>query len=382
MIPLRNFNRFFNKALKQPAYASDVFFKRLKAAFYHSFGKGRSSMPESVTLFLTHRCNLRCKMCGQWGEGGVTRNEDDSVLRQELTAAQLRSLIDDMAQFKPNITLFGGEPLLFPGCVELIAHIKKKGMHCLMITHGSMLAPYAENIVDAGLDELNISLDGGEKLHDQIRGMQGLFAKIRFGVERINYFKAANETRRPLINLQCTITKYNYQYLEQLLDVAEQMRANSLTFHNLIFISRDVLERQSAIDASLECSSRNWEGFMFDPEIDPGILYGQMCAIQGQKYDFSVDFYPNFSLPEMNRYYCEMSYEPKDRSCMSPWVAAYIFPDGEMRPCLNSSYSFGNIKEKPLTVLWNGKKAVVYRTALMDKGIFPVCVRCTELYRY
>jgi MoaA/NifB/PqqE/SkfB family radical SAM enzyme len=382
MIPLRNFKRFFNKALKQPAYASGVFFKRVKASFYHSFGKGSSSLPESVTLFLTHRCNLRCKMCGQWGEGGVTRSEESSSIQQELTGPQLRSLVDELAQFKPNITLFGGEPLLFPGCVDLIAYIKSKGMHCLMITNGSMLEPYAEGIVEAGLDELNLSLDGGEVIHDRIRGMQGLYAKIRSGIERLNYFKSVHGASRPLINLQCTITKYNYQFLEQLLDVAEQMKVNSLTFHNLIFISRDVLERQSAIDASLGCSSKNWEGFIFDPEVDPGILYGQMAAIQGQRYDFSVDFYPNFNLPELNRYYCEMSYQPKDSSCMSPWVAAYVFPDGELRPCLNSSYSFGNIAQKPLAVLWNCKKAVAYRSALMKQGIFPACVRCTELYRY
>jgi MoaA/NifB/PqqE/SkfB family radical SAM enzyme len=291
-------------------------------------------------------------------------------------------LVDELAHFRPNITLFGGEPLLFPGCVDLISYIKRKRMHCLMITNGSLLATYAEGIVEAGLDELNLSLDGGERLHNQIRGMDGLFGKISYGIERLNYFKTVHGVSRPLINLQCTITKYNYQYIEQLIDVAAAMKANSLTFHNLIFLNKDVLSRQSAIDASLGCSSKDWEGFLFDPEIDPFILYGQMCAIQGQKYDFSVDFYPNFSLPELNRYYCEMSYQPKDRSCKAPWVAAYIFPDGEMRPCLNSSYSFGNITKKPLPVLWNSKKAVTYRTALMDQGIFPVCVRCTELYRY
>jgi radical SAM protein with 4Fe4S-binding SPASM domain len=209
-----------------------------------------------------------------------------------------------------------------------------------------------------------------------------LFASIRSGIEDVSYFKSVKEVRRPLINLQCTITKYNYQFLEQLIDVAAAMKANSLTFHNLIFINRTVLERQSAIDASLECSSKDWEGFVFDPEIDPGILYGQMAAIQGQKYGFSVDFYPNFNLPELHRYYCEMSYEPRDCSCMSPWVVGYVLPDGELRPCLNSSYSFGNITNKPLAVLWNSNKAVTYRKTLMEQGIFPVCVRCTELYRY
>ena len=128
MIPLRNFKRFFYKTLKQPLYALQVLCKRLMASFSYWFGFGRSSMPEAVTLFLTHRCNLRCKMCGQWGEGGVTKSEGASVLQQELTQDQMHAVIDDLARFKSNITLFGGEPLLFPGCVDLIGYIKRKGL--------------------------------------------------------------------------------------------------------------------------------------------------------------------------------------------------------------------------------------------------------------
>ena len=82
---------------------------------------------------------------------------------------------------------------------------------------------YAEGIVDAGLDELNLSLDGGRQLHDSIRGQDGLFDKIMNGIERVNYFKKVKGTARPLINLQCTINKYNYRDLEQLLEVGRSM---------------------------------------------------------------------------------------------------------------------------------------------------------------
>ena len=73
MMLLRNFKRFFNKALRQPLYAAGVFRKRLAASMHYRFSGGRSGAPEAITLFLTHKCNLHCKMCGQWGEGGVTK---------------------------------------------------------------------------------------------------------------------------------------------------------------------------------------------------------------------------------------------------------------------------------------------------------------------
>jgi len=59
-LPLRNTKRFLSKALKQPVYAVSVALRRVRALGYYKRSDGASSLPEAVTLFLTHRCNLRC----------------------------------------------------------------------------------------------------------------------------------------------------------------------------------------------------------------------------------------------------------------------------------------------------------------------------------
>lgn len=384
MIPLRNAKRFFYKTLEQPGYAFRVFSRRLAASFYYNLGNGRSSYPEAITLFLTHRCNLRCKMCGQWGEGGITKKQSAQYIQEELSLNELTVFINDVSSFKPNITLFGGEPLLFPGCVELIRYIKQEGMHCLMITNGSLLENLARGIVESGLDELNVSLDGGQQLHDEIRGMPGIFERITAGLEKINYFKEKEHKKKPLINLQCTITKFNYQNLEQMLDAAKRQKANSLTFHNLIFLSRSIVDKQKEFDKTLNCSSLDWEGFVFEPEIDPKLLEEKRREILSKKHDFSIDFYPNFSCAELKDYYENPCYlaPAGEHRCLSPWLVAYIFPDGEVRPCLNLSYSFGNVKEERFLKIWNNSQARHFRMILKDNKIFPACVRCTELYRY
>ncbi|MDD5078729.1 MAG: radical SAM protein [Candidatus Omnitrophica bacterium] len=384
MLPLRNLKRSSAKAVRQPLYAVKVLAKRSKAYLSYWLYPGKSSLPEAITLFLTYRCNLHCKMCGQWGDGGVTRKQGQGVLSRELGLEELKRIVDDSAYFKPNITLFGGEPLLFPGCAELIRHIKQKGRHCLMITNGSLLAEFAERIVEAGLDELNVSLDGAGKLHDDIRGMPGLFGRIMEGLQKVNSIKAGCGRKSPLINLQCTITRYNYRNLEEMLEVAKQAKANSLTFHNLIFLSREMLGRQRACDELLACSSRDWEGFVFEPGIDPQYLFEKEKEILGQKYGFSVDFYPNFSSAELSDYYNNTCYRPPASNCrcLSPWLSAYIFPDGELRPCLNLTYSFGNVKKESLIKLWNNSRAIHFRRILKTNKIFPACGRCTELYRY
>jgi len=383
-MPWRNLKRFFCKFFKQPLYALDVLTKRAKAYLFYTFKNGRSSNPEAITLFLTHCCNLQCKMCGQWGEGGVTKKMSAASIGQLLPLDLLKQLIDDVAFFKPNITLFGGEPLLYPECIELVRYIKAKNMHVLMITNGSILVKVAEQLIDAGLDELNVSLDGASKLHDQIRGMPGVFSIITDGLKLVNKYKKEKGFKKPLINLQCTITKYNYEHLEQLLSVAKEVEADSLTFHNLIFLDNNLIDKQKKYDEILQCSSADWKGFVFDPEIDPDKLFEKIKTIQSKNHGFSVDFYPNLSQQGLKEYYQNPSYLPQGypRRCLSPWIVAYVFPDGEVRPCLNSSYSFGNITNSKFRDVWNKDAAVKYRKMLKQNKIFSVCVRCTELYRY
>lgn len=384
MIPVKNLKRFFYKALRQPVYALKVFLRRTQAAIYYDLSDGRSSPPETITLFLTHNCNLRCRMCGQWGDRGVTKIQDGNYIHSELTREELLRFVAEVAPFKPNITLFGGEPLLYRGCAELIAYIKKQGMHCLMITNGSLLEHNAAKIVESGLDELNISLDGARELHDSIRGMPGLLDRIVSGLQEVRKFKSAASSKKPLVNLQCTISQFNYLKLEQLIDVAKEVGADSLTYHNLIFLAPELIERQKHFDELLGCDSKNWEGFVSQPQIDPMLLYDKISGILAKKYPFNVDFYPNFSKPGLIEYYSKPAFVPSEyrARCLSPWVVAYVFPDGEVRPCLNLTHSFGNIKKESFLKIWNSAQAVKLRRLIKQEKLLPTCIRCTELYRY
>ncbi|MCX5700378.1 MAG: radical SAM protein [Candidatus Omnitrophica bacterium] len=384
MIPKRNLKRFLGKAIKQPGYALKVLKKRVEASLNYKLGVPAKVFPESITLFLTHQCNLRCRMCGQWGDKGVTRKFSVETAKEHLQPEELRRFIDEIADFRPSITLFGGEPLIYPDCTELIRYIKQKKLHCLMITNGSLLEARAEEIVKSGLDELNVSLDGALSLHDEIRGMPGLFDKIMRGLKQVEHYKEKEKKNKPLVNLQCTISKYNYLHLEELLGVAEEAKVDSLTFHNLIFLGNELIQKQKVFDELLSSKSCEWEGFVFNPEIDSDILFEKIEKIRAGRYRFNLDFYPNFSRSALKEYYNNPNYLPSEYSahCLSPWIVAYVFPDGEVRPCLNFSYSFGNIHKRSFREIWFSDEAIKFRRTLKQNGLFPVCVRCTELYRY
>jgi radical SAM protein with 4Fe4S-binding SPASM domain len=128
----------------------------------------------------------------------------------------------------------------------------------------------------------------------------------------------------------------------------------------------------------------NWKGFIFEHGLDIPKLVEKINAIKKIKTDCFVNFYPNFSDEEILDYYKNPNYVPKSYKprCISPWIVSYVFTDGEVRPCLNLSYSFGNIREKSIKEIWNSPEAQNYRKALKSKQIFPACRRCTELFRY
>ena len=271
-----------------------------------------------------------------------------------------------------------------PDILDIIRYIKKIKLHGLIITNGALLERIASELVATGWDEINISIDGDAALHDSIRGLPGIFDRIMAGIDEVNRFKGSFKRQKPFINIQCTISQHNYEKLDALLYVARRAKASSLTFHNLIFLKQSVLDEQKRIDKLLGCSSADWEGFIFEPGIDPKRLFENIQSILARKQPFSVDFYPNFSKMALREYYENPDYLPSEYAprCLSPWVCAYVFPEGDVRPCLNCSYSFGNVKHGSFLKAWNSPGAVRYRSILKKEGIFSVCRRCTELYRY
>src|SRR5258708_18904961 len=150
-------------------------------------------MPTFVQLRVTNLCNLRCKMCGQWGDSGIYRDDGFSAsatdgekernrireligAKRQLALADYVKLLDELAPSRPIISLFGGEPLLYPEILPLVREIKSRGLTCTVITNGGRLERYARELVEAGIHSIAVSIDRPPQAHDPIRGQKGSFA--------------------------------------------------------------------------------------------------------------------------------------------------------------------------------------------------------------
>lgn len=110
-----------------------------------------------LRVSLTDRCNLRCSYC--MPAEGLPWLPHDEVLTNDELVRLLRIGVRDLGI--RTIRLTGGEPLLRPDLLSLIAQIARltPRPEIAMTTNGIGLAAKAEHLVTAGLDRVNISLD-------------------------------------------------------------------------------------------------------------------------------------------------------------------------------------------------------------------------------
>lgn len=388
MLGYRNLRRTIHKALTQPRYAYQAFQARFKSYRSYLAGDGYSAPPETISLFLTFRCNLRCHMCGQWGDAGAFKNMSGDQLRSGLSLDEIHALVDDVSSFHPAFTLFGGEPTLYREWLEVVRYIKSKGMRCNMVTNGMRLVQAADEVVKMQMDEIILSLDGEEEAHDRSRGLEGAYQKMLEGTTAIQEAKRIHQAVRPVITVNCTMNEKNYRNLPGVIHAAEQMGAQVVTLHHLLFLTQEVCKLHNQIyEAKFGQPCQDWFGFVHDsvPDIDVDVLIKEMEAVKRLKSNVAVAFYPNFTPEEIRRYYSADPFVPSSYKgrCLSLWVAAYVFPDGNVREYHSMDYTLGNIREAKFTEIWNNERFRDYRRFVKENRRFPVCSRgCTELYRY
>lgn len=109
-----------------------------------------------LRISITDRCNLRCVYC--MPPEGVSCMSHEAILRYE----EIEAICQAMAvQGLKHIKITGGEPLVRKGCSHLIRSLKNiSGIETVTLTtNGILLEEMAEQLVHAGVDGINISLD-------------------------------------------------------------------------------------------------------------------------------------------------------------------------------------------------------------------------------
>lgn len=177
--------------VKKIMYSSDPWFPSRKNTF---------------TLFaaITHACNQKCLHC--------FASED--VLPKNLEDKWWYALFDQLAEVEASRLFFtGGEPLIHPSFFEYATYATKKSIPVILGTNATLITPVlSKNLVDAGISEARVSLDGANEIsHDCLRG-EGSFEKTLNGIRLMIEAGIA-------VSIRTTVNKLNFKELQKIAEL-------------------------------------------------------------------------------------------------------------------------------------------------------------------
>ncbi len=127
--------------------------------------------PVCLYLETTNRCNLLCTTC--------PRTFEELEPEKDMSWELFTSIIDQFPKIA-RVVLHGvGEPMLVKELPRMIRYLKDRGVYVLFNTNGTLLTKAnGQALIDAGLDELRVSLDAAESsVFQMVRG-KDMFDRI------------------------------------------------------------------------------------------------------------------------------------------------------------------------------------------------------------
>jgi MoaA/NifB/PqqE/SkfB family radical SAM enzyme len=340
-----------------------------------------SAFPKFISFTVTNSCNLRCRMCGQWSDEGYIRRRTIDT-RQRMTLNDWKKLVDEITHHNIRFVLVrGGEPFLFKGIIELLKYIHAKGISLSVDTNGTFLDRFAAELSHISNMHITFSVDGTEDIHDEVRNEKGSFQRIKKNIALLNELekKCGNRISKSIC---FTISRYNYESLGAMADVARSLSIPSVNIVPYCYFSEEVgaLYEKELVE-NFQCVPFSWRGFHHE---ESGVEFerfkGELRryrASLGDVFDFP---YLPLTEDEYKIWFQDQTTKVRSASCMNVENLIDIQPSGEANFCVDfPDYSIGNVKEQSIHEVWNGPRAQRFREFRHHKPL-SVCHRCGAKY--
>ena len=174
-----------------------------------------------VTIEITNQCQLRCQHCGIWAE------HDRHELPASLVIRLIRDILSKYRVYFFSIT--GGEPFLHKDCASILrslaffrqqGHIRGFGIYCNAAYFQGVYRALSDDSQDFHGMEMGVSIDGGERTHDQLRGPGAYQKTLKTLSWIIGHFR-----HNINLELKFTINHLNYMELKDVYELARRFHA-------------------------------------------------------------------------------------------------------------------------------------------------------------
>jgi MoaA/NifB/PqqE/SkfB family radical SAM enzyme len=311
-----------------------------------------------IVILMPHSgCNCQCVMCDIWRGNANPRL---------LTEADVAGLLDSLLRLGTRwVVMSGGEALLNPNLFRLCAMLRAAGLKITILSTGLLLTRYARELV-AQTDEVIVSLDGPEPVHDAIRRIPQVYRKLAQGVQAVRAINPAFP-----VAARCVIQRLNFAHWPAIVNAARTLGLNSVSF-----LPADV--SSTAFNRPQGWDTAQTADVLPDREQLPQLKATIEALIEVHAADFAAGFIVESpaKIRRIYDYYAAhhgLANFPPVR-CNAPWVSVVVEADGAVRPCFFHPVQ-GNIRQAALPELLNGAQAVAFRRGL-DMDTNPVCRQC------
>ena len=280
-----------------------------------------------VQLHLTARCNLRCRHCYQTGPAG-----------DELTTTEVRDLIGEVREtiqawqeayglsFSPAVSLTGGEPFLRSDLFDIVSDFREAGFSVAILSNGTLITgDEARRLAELGVRAVQVSLEGREPVHDDIRGPGSFQAALR-GVDRL---VAAGLT----VTANMTLSRLNAGEVLPLAQLVAARGVQRLGFARIVPAGRGCELREAALSAE-----------------ETGRLYREIAAAAVPGLEFvtgdpvascvlwppGID--PGLAVPA--------------GGCAAGLAGITVLEDGTLLPCRRLPVPIGNVRRDSIREVW------------------------------
>lgn len=338
--------------------------------------------PEWLVLGVNNICNLHCKMCDVGTQTTETNFATNLVgtSPRDMPLDLIKKIMDQAQQYYPGVKIGYAftEPLIYPHLIESLEYANSKKLYTSVTTNALNLKKHAEALCKAGLNELMISLDGPEEIHNFIRGHKSSFQRALEGMEMI--FANSNP---PSVSVFCVITEWNTKHLKEFVDFFKPYPIRELGFMHTNFTPDHVVTKHNEVwgEAYPATVSNVAETQVSKTNLDE--LWQEILDIKQSDYPFRVIFSPEIKdRSDLDTFYLRPEYIIGNR-CNDAFRNIMIKSDGSVIPAHGRCFNItvGNINETKLPEIWNSDKLGKFRKDLMKAGgLFPACSRCCSAF--
>jgi MoaA/NifB/PqqE/SkfB family radical SAM enzyme len=334
---------------------------------------GFAPLPGGIDLLLTDACNLHCRYCP------VAANMAAGRRAVFMDTARAIEFLHSVAQFRPAIRFFGGEPFLHPDWPRIFSAAVRTGLPIRAVTNGTRLLGRADELVRSGLLAIGISVDP-PAAHDRFRG-EGTFAACERAVAEIRRARERLGSPTPAIEIFTTVHEGTYPALTRWAEQLHDWNIDMLRLQHQIWFSRS---RRPASERLIAGAIGDPAFFGSDvdsyctdaaPNVDPEVLERELRGVMSARHPFRVECYPPLPPEELVEFYRDPDFERTTaRACSLIWNYAFVDPVGRLYPCM--TLDMGNVFERPFDEVWNGSRFRAFRRLLRRERRLPLCERC------